>query len=364
MEGHRKMRTGAAVLATAALLLSACGGDGDSEADPSETGGESTSEQAGGGETTSAAGGGETVELSFAHSYTTDHPHHRCGVQAIADTINEQDLGMNIEVFPNSQLGADADRFTSVMSGDIDMDLQGSSALSATYAPIGVFDAAYVVDGADHLFEFFDSEDSQQMQDEFREQTGSRILGPFFFGQRHFTANQPIRTPEDLQGLRMRFPDSPTYLRNAEALGAEATAVAFEEVFLSLQQGVIDGQENPIPTIASLNLPEVQSHVSLTGHQTGSQMVIISEDVWQGLSGEQQEALQTAVDETREANRQCIEEDEAKFIEEWTSSGAMEVVEDVDRDAFRDRALAFFDENLEGAERELYDAIRSSAPDQ
>ena len=269
---------------------------------------------------------------------------------------------MTIEVFPNSQLGADADRFTSVMSGDIDLDLQGSSALSATYEPIGILDSACVVDGADHLFEFFESAESEQLQADFLEQTGARILGPFFFGMRHFTANQPIRTPEDLQGLRMRFPDSPTYLRNAEAMGAQATAVAFEEVFLSLQQGVIDGQENPIPTIASLNLPEVQSHVSLTGHQTGSQLIIVSERVWQELTPEQQEALQTAVDETRDENRARIEEDEQTFLDEWKANGEMEVVEDVGREAFRSRVLQFVDENLQGQERELYEAIRASAP--
>ena len=348
---HRKTGTWIAALSVAALLLAACGGSEPDAADPSE-----------GGDGSEGPAAGGSTELSFAHSYATDHPHHRCGVQAIADKVNEQDTGVTIEVFPNSQLGADADRFTSVMSGDIDIDLQGSSALSATYEPIGILDSAYVIDGADHLFEFFESPESEQLQEDFLEQTGARILGPFFFGMRHFTANQPIRTPDDLAGQRMRFPDSPTYLRNAEALGADATAVAFEEVFLSLQQGVIDGQENPIPTIASLNLPEVQSHVSLTGHQTGSQLIIVSETVWERLTPEQQEALQTAVDDTRDENRTCIEEDEQKFLDEWKSGGGMEVVEDVDREAFRTKVLQFFDENLEGEERELYDAIRASAP--
>jgi tripartite ATP-independent transporter DctP family solute receptor len=349
MAKHNKTGTWITALSVAALVLAACGGAGTDAARGSE--GSAASE-----------GGGGAGELSFAHSYTTDHPHHRCGVQAIADKVNEQDVGITIDVFPNSQLGADADRFTSVMSADIDMDLQGSSALAASFEPIGILDSAYVIDGADHLFEFFESPESEQLQEDFLEQTGARILGPFFFGMRHFTANQPIRSPDDLRGLRMRFPDSPVYLRNAEAMGAQATAVAFEEVFLSLQQGVIDGQENPIPTIASLNLPEVQSHVSLTGHQTGSQLIIISEDVWQGLTPEQQEALQTAVDETRDENRACIEEDEQKFLDEWKSTGAMEVVEDVDRDAFRSKVLEYYDEHLEGEERELYDAIGASAP--
>ena len=110
----------------------------------------------------------------------------------------------------------------------------------------------------------------------------------------------------------MRFPDSPQYLMNAEALGAEPTAVAFEEVFLALQQGTIDGQENPVPTIKDLNLPEVQSHVSLTGHQVGSVLAIISEDTWQSLSADQQEAVQAAISDTRDGDRQCVEDAEVR----------------------------------------------------
>lgn len=160
----------------------------------------------------------------------------------------------------------------------------------------------------------------------------------------------------------MRFPDSPTYLANAEALGAEATAVAFEEVFLSLQQGVIDGQENPVPTIDSLNLPEVQSHVSLSGHQTGSQLVVISEQTWSRLSGEQQEALAAVVEQVQAEDRACIEEAERELLDQWRETGELTVVEDVDRAAFSQRAEQYFQTALTGDVREVYDAIRSSAP--
>jgi tripartite ATP-independent transporter DctP family solute receptor len=325
-----------AVLAAVTLLLAACSDD-----DP---------------------GGAGDIELSFAHSYSTDHPHHRCGAQLVADRINEQDLGMTIDVFPNSQLGNDTDRFNSVSTGDIDLDIQGSSALGAAYEPIGVLDTAYAFDGPDHLFEFFASEDAEQLKQDFQEATDARVLSAWYFGMRHFTANSPIRTPEDLAGIRMRFPDSPTYLANAEALGAEATAVAFEEVFLSLQQGVIDGQENPLPTIDELNLPEVQSHVSLSGHQTGSQLVVVSEQTWTRLSGEQQEALATVVAEVQAEDRACIEQAEQELLDEWRQTGEITVVEDVDRAAFSARTQQYFETNLTGESREVYDAVRGSAP--
>ena len=189
--------------------------------------------------------------------------------------------------------------------------------------------------------------------------TGVNLVDAWWFGMRQFTANKPIRHPDDFAGLKMRFPDTPRYLANAEALGAEAVAVAFEEVYISLQQGIIDGQENPIPTIASLNLPEVQSHVSLTEHQAGFQFVIVSDATWQQLSTEQQDALREAIREVRAEDRQCIEDDEQKFVDEWTASGDMEVVEDVDRDAFIAAAEEYFNANLQGRELEVYEAIRA-----
>ncbi|PRX50391.1 tripartite ATP-independent transporter DctP family solute receptor [Prauserella shujinwangii] len=306
-------------------------------------------------------GGDGTVTLSFANSYTTGHPHTRCGIQAVADTINGQDLGVEIETFPNSQLGGDTERFTSLMAGDVDMDVQGSSALASSYAPIGVLDMAYAFDGPDQLFEFFDSDAAERLRNEFAKETGARILDVWFFGMRHFTANKAIRKPADLEGLRMRYPDSPIYLENAKAVGASATAVAFEEVYLALQQGIIDGQENPVPTIAEKSFDEVQSHVSLSGHQTGSQLIVINEDSWRQLSGEQQDALRQAVHETRAQNRQCIEDEERKILDEWRRNGTMTVVEDVDRQAFAQRAEDYFKRTLSGEQLELYRSVRGSA---
>jgi TRAP-type transport system periplasmic protein len=326
------------------LVLSACGGD---------DGGES-------GDSGGSDGGGAAT-LSFANSYPDEHPHNTCGAQVVADTLAEGDTGVEIEIFSNSQLGPDAERFASVASGDIDLDIQGASAISASFPEVGALDAAYAFDGPDALFEFVDSEAFDGMKERMLEETGVRVLDVWYFGMRHFTANQPIRASEDFDGLRMRFPDSPQYLMNAEALGAEPTAVAFEEVFLALQQGTIDGQENPVPTIKDLNLPEVQSHVSLTGHQVGSVLAIISEDTWQSLSTEQQEAVQAAISDTRDGDRQCVEDAETEILDEWKSSGEMTVVEDVDIDTFSSQAEEFFMSNYEGEQLALYEAIREGA---
>lgn len=332
------MNTGiriAALVPAAALVLTACGSGGGDDTD------------------------GPT--LTFSNSYTEEHPHTRCGIDLVAEHVADADAGFSIDTFPSSQLGDNTETFASVMSGDIDMDVQGSAALGSAYEPIGVFDAAYAFDDADHMFSFFDSEASEDMKQGFEEATGAKILDVWYFGDRHFTANQPIRTPGDLSGLRMRFPDSPIYLANAAAMGASPTTVAFEEVYMALQQGTVDGQENPIATIDADNYAEVQSHVSLSGHQIGSQMIVVSGQTWEQLSEEQQDVLQEAVTEVREENRACIEEAEAEILAEWGSSGAMEVVDDVDVDTFRSQVHEYFLSNLDGEDLELYEAFRDAA---
>ncbi|KUG61383.1 MULTISPECIES: DctP family TRAP transporter solute-binding subunit [Kocuria] len=339
MRSTTRQRLAAAVSLPLALgLLTACAGGGSGS---------------GGGE-----GGGQS--LSFANSYPEDHPHNRCGAVLVQEAVADDDL--ELEIFPSSQLGGDTDRFTSVMSGDIALDLQGSSGLAATYEPIGVMDMAYAFDDVDHLFSWFDeSEAAQQMKEDFETETGAKILDVWYYGDRTFSANSPIRTPADLDNLRIRFPDSPVHLQNAEALGAEPVAVAFEEIYLALQQGTVDGQENPVQLTAQNSFDEVQDYVSLNRHSVGSQLVVMNADAWSGLSEEQQTALTEAVRDARADNLECAQTEEQEVLDEWEAAGTPEVIEDVDVEAFRTRAQDYFLNNLDGEQLELYQDIRDSA---
>lgn len=333
----------AACVVALPMLLAACGGDDD--------GGDG-----GGGEES-----GGDVTLQLAHSYTEIQPQHRCGAQVIADEVAGADVGLTIEIFPASQLGADADRIASVVSGDIDMDIQGASALGAVYEPVATLDAAYAFDDGEHLARYFDSDASDELLQGFEDETGVHTLGAWSAGMRQFTANEPIREPGDLDGLRMRFPNSPQFLMNAEALGADATEVAYEELFLALQQGTVDGQENPITNIAASSLQDVQDYISMSSHQANSNLVIIGGDSWNELSEEQQEALTAAVDAAEEQVPDCVAEDEEKTLAEWQESGDMEVVDDVDVEAFRSQADAYLRENFNEEQLAVYEAVRSEA---
>ncbi|GAA3711843.1 sialic acid TRAP transporter substrate-binding protein SiaP [Zhihengliuella alba] len=328
-------------LAIAALLplglLTACGGSG--------------------GE---AEGGDGNVELTFAHSYTQDQPPHRCGAQVIKEEAEGADVGLTVEIYDSSQLGGDADRIASVASGDIDIDLQGASALSALHTPIGMVDAAYVFEDGQHLTDFFRSEASDDLVGAFEEASQVNVLGAWSIGARHFTANSPIRTPEDLDGLRMRFPGSPQFLQNAEALGAAATEVAYEELYLALQQGTVDGQENPLTNIDSQNMAEVQDYLSLSGHSLNSNLIVVG-PVWDELDAEQQEALQAAIATAEDRMVECVAEAEEELLNEYRSGDRIEIVDDVDVEAFQERTDAWYRENLEGEQLAAFEAIRGSA---
>ncbi|MEU2200194.1 DctP family TRAP transporter solute-binding subunit [Isoptericola sp. NPDC019482] len=312
----------------------------------------------GGGGTT----GGEDVTLTLAHSYTEDQPQHACGAQVIKEEAEAAGVGLTIEIYPDSQLGGDADRIASVQAGDVDIDIQGASALAAVYEPAGVVDAAFGFDDAAHLNQFFTDGSADQLVQDFKDASGGvSILGAWSAGARQFTANTAIREPSDLEGLRMRFPGSGQYLLNAQALGAEATDVAYEELYLALQQGVVDGQENPLTNIDATNLVEVQDVLSMSSHQQNSNLIVAAPS-YDDLSDEQRAALDDAVASAVEQMPGCVEEAEQKILEGWEADGAIEIVDDVDRDAFAQQTDAWFRENLEGDSLAVYEAMRDSAP--
>jgi len=335
------------------LLLAACGGGGSSATEaPAAT------------QPPASAAASEPaqadVTISLAHSYQDAQPQAACGAKVIADEVAAADVGLTVEIFGQSQLGSDADRIQSVVSGDIDMDIQGASALSALYAPIGAVDGAFVFDDSDHMYRFFTDPASDALKQGFYDATGVRILGAWNTGARQFTANKAIRTPADLEGLKMRFPPSPQFLMNAAAMGASPVEVAYDELYLALQQGIVDGQENPLVNIQAINLPEVQDFVSMSSHQLSSNLVVIGK-VWDELSADQQAALTAAVEKAMVEEPKCVVDAEKAILDEFRAGGTMQVIEDVDREAFRTRAEPYLRENFTPEQVVILDAIRSTA---
>ena len=304
-----------------------------------------------------AAGENPTLSLRIGSSQPETQPNFYCGMKLLKERVEAQsDLNLTIDMFPNSQLGPDAERFASVQSGDIDMDLQGGSAMSTAFPKIGVLDAAYAFNDIDHFFKWIDS-NGQDFFADFNGATDTTIIDAWYFGMRTFTATAPITKPEDLASLKIRFPNTPQFLANAKALGANAVAIAVEELYLALQQGVAQGQENPVVATHAQKFDEVLKVASLTNHQVGTHYVVISDKTLAKMSQPQKDALFKAVKDIRAENRKCVDDETEKVLDEWrqTPPARSSRATQVDRAAFITKAEAFFKDLLQGREP---DALR------
>ncbi len=347
---RRSRYTVAAVLAATALVVTGCAGG----ATPESTG----SEGAGGGEAN------EPVTLTVATSQNEQTPNYYCGVEVLKEELEGADMGFTVELFPASQLGPDADRFPLVQAGDIDIDLQGASALSSTFEPIGVVDAAYAFNDVDHAFKWID-EGSEQLFTDFHDATGVRIVDGWFFGNRTFTTKDlEVRSPADLAGAPVRFPNSPQFLANAQALGVtNPVSVAVEEVYSALQQGIAVGQENPIVATRSSSYDEVLNTVILNDHNVGIHWLIVSDRTYEKMNDEQAALLEQTLHDIRPDNRTCVEDATDEILEEYRADDTYTVIEkeDIDMDAFIDEAEEFFRGYYTGDTLTAYEAIRELA---
>ncbi|NLP85167.1 TRAP transporter substrate-binding protein DctP [Microbacterium sp. CFH 90308] len=336
------------VFAAAVLAVTGCAGGGTPEATEGDDGGSENN----------------PVTLTVATSQNEQTPNYYCGVELLKERLEEADLGFTVELYPASQLGPDADRFPLVQAGDIDIDLQGASALSSTFEPIGVVDATYAFDDVDHAFRWID-EGSEDLFASFQEATGVSIVDGWFFGNRTFTTKDvEVRSPGDLDGVPIRFPNSPAFLANAEALGVtNPVSVAVEEVYTALQQGIAVGQENPIVATRSSSYDEILNVAVLNNHNVGIHWILVSDKTYEKMSDEQAALLEETIHEIRPENAQCVDEATEEILDEYRANDAFTVIEqeDIDMDAFITKSEEFFGEYFTGESLEAYEAIREMA---
>lgn len=326
-------KSAAALAAAGALTLTACG-NGDS-------------------------GDGATT-LSFAHVLAESQPWHECGALPFEEQVNDSGTGLSVDLFPAAQTHNDTlEQLDAIDSGNLDITWATPAQLGTRLSTLEVFDAAYLFEDVDHMTAAVQSEPAQELWDELRDEHGMRVIGTGYYGTRHLTSNNLVSTPEDMAGQQLRVLDAPLWLDNGAALGAQPTPVAFSELYLALQQGVVDAQENPLPVIQAQGFDEVQDYVHLTGHVVAMMAVVISEDTWQGLSGEQQEAVLAAGETLGAGVTDCTLTEEEELLAEWSADGAdITVNEDVDLDAFRANAEEVLFPKYEDAWGETYRALQ------
>lgn len=272
--------------------------------------------------------------FSFAHVYEPDSIYHRWAEWA-ADEIAERTHGRHeVEVFPAGSLGDENEIFEGLSLGTVDMTLSGSFYASNLHGPMAISSAPFMFRDFDHWLAYRDSDVFDDIAAGYEEASGHRVLGLMYYGARHLTANRRIEAPEDMEGMKLRVPNARMYLLFPRSVGANPAPIDFAEVYLALAQGVVDGQENPLPTILAKKFYEVQSHIMLTGHLMDSLIVQISGQVWDSLSEEDRAVFGAVFEEMAEGVTQDVRRAEDELAGRFESEFGVEVVE-VDREPFR-----------------------------
>jgi tripartite ATP-independent transporter DctP family solute receptor len=224
------------------------------------------------------------TKLKWAHVYEVSEPFHKWSVWA-AEEIGKRTNGRyQIDVFPASQLGKETDINQGLKLGTVDIIISGSSFAARDYPPIGVGYYPFTFRDADHLLKYAKSDVFAELAKGYEDKSGNKITALNYYGTRHTSSNRAIAKCADMKGLKMRVPDVPAYLAMPRSCGANTTPIAFAEVYLALQNGTVEAQENPLTTIEAKKFFEVQKHIVLTGHIVDHLNTVVSGKTWKSLS--------------------------------------------------------------------------------
>jgi len=306
---------------------------------------------------------GHVVVLRYAHM---NDPASVAGRQAelFARKAKEYSKGrVTVELHPSSQLGSLGQQLANVRSGAIDIHHSTAAGLGSICGDFAILDTPYLYSDVDHLLRVTspDSPVMKELGEKLLKEDGLRLLYTFYFGSRELTCNRPVYGPGDLAGLKIRSIPYPLYELAVEALGGRPVPLDWAQTPVALLTRSVDGQENPLDVILTSRLYESQSHLMLTGHVLGAEMVVISEKAWKGLSASDRTALLKAAREAGEWATEATRESEAADLEELKGHGMTVIgaAEGLDIAAFRERARRLVDERYGKTWGAYYNAIES-----
>ena len=303
------------------------------------------------------AGGPASAQqkLKWAHVYETSEPYHTESVWAAQEIKKRTNGKFDIEVFPASTLGKETDINQGLTLGTVDMIISGPSFAARSYPRIGVAYYPFIFRDADHLIAYSKSGVFKEMIDGYRAKTGIQILAYTYYGARQTTSNRPFTDCAGMKGLKIRVPDVPAYMATPKSCGANPTPIAFAEVYLALQNGTVEAQENPLTTIEAKKFYEVQKAIMMTSHIVDGLTTQVAPHVWNKLT-DAEKAIFTEV--TREAAARAtaqIKKREAELVDVFKSKG-LQIVQ-VNRQSFIDAVLKNFTPESMGFSKSDYDRI-------
>jgi len=274
----------------------------------------------------------DTIKLTLGHGAAPGNPRHEASVK-FADLVKARTGGrIEVQVSPSAQLGDDAAMVTALRTGALDLSANSQGALAAVIPDYAAFGMPFLFASLPQAWKVLDGPLGKELADKSAEK-GLIVLGYWDNGVRHMSnSKRPILKPADLQGLKMRTPPDAVTVDIMKALGAEAQQIKFAELYVALQQGVVDGQENPLMNIYASKLYEVNKFVSLTGHKYEMTPFLMSKRSWERLSEADRKALHDAAAEATALQRKLSQEADEKLVAELKAKGVR--VDVADKAAF------------------------------
>ena len=277
------------------------------------------------------------TKLKWAHVYETSEPYHKWSVWA-ADEFKKRTNGKyEIQVFPASSLGKETEINQGLQLGTVDIILTGASFASNSFPRLAVSYYPFTFRDADHVIAYGKSDVFKELTEGYKKATGNTVTALTYYGARHATSNKLFKTCDEMKGIKMRVPDSPAYTALPRACGANPTPIAFAEVYLALQNGTVDAQENPLPTIEAKKFYEVQKNIILTGHISDALLTVVAPSLMGKLTPAEQKLLADITQEAAVSATNDIRKREGELVDEFKKKGINVVT--VDRNDFQQRVL-------------------------
>lgn len=292
------------VSAMAVSLLAGCGSKTAETSQPaaSEAPAAEESKEAEGGDAAASGDLGDPVKLTVTLTAVSTDTHAQA-MQKLKETIEAESGGnITVEVYTDAQLFSQEEEVAAVVMGDADMTLTSASWLTTGSPWVSMFTAGYLFNSYNHMTKTLNGDVGAEVFKKISDEQGLLPLGAWYLGSREISlsADKAVKTPDDLKGVNLRMPNTEAWLFLGEALGANPTPMSFSELYLALQTGSVDGQDNPLGTVESAKFYEVQKSITLTHHLVDSVWPAINNDKWASLTDAQKAVVLKGVEAGRD----------------------------------------------------------------
>ena len=282
---------------------------------------------------------GDPVTLTVTLTAVSTDTHAQA-MQKLKEYVEDKSGGnITVDVYTDAQLFSQEEEATAVAGGDADMTLTSASWLTTGSPWISMFTAGYLFNSYDHMTNTLNGDIGQEVFQKVSDEQGLYPLGAWYLGSREISLGQDkeIKTPEDLNGINLRMPNTDAWLFLGSALGANPTPVSFSELYLALQTGTVDGQDNPLGTVESAKFYEVQDSITLTHHLVDSVWPAINTEKWNSLTEAQQQILLEGVEEGRKYCDETNLQKEEELVDFFKEQGLS--IYEADIPAFQEHVL-------------------------